>query len=70
MGYFPGVTLGMSGKFVGDSHDAETTEASERSPPGEVFSELRLVTPCAARRCSPRGALRGRGSLARVASMA
>ena len=43
MGYFPGVTLGMSGKFVGDSHDAETTEASERSPPGEVFSELRLV---------------------------
>ena len=43
MGYFPGVTLGMSGKFVGDSHDAETTEASERSPPGEVFRELRLV---------------------------
>ena len=43
MGYFPGVTLGMSGKFVGDSHDADTTEASERSPPGEVFSELRLV---------------------------
>ena len=43
MGYFPGVTLGMSGKFVGDSHDADTTEASERSPPGEVFRELRLV---------------------------
>ena len=43
MGYFPGVTLGMSGKFVGDSHDAETTEASERSPPGDVFRELRLV---------------------------
>merc|ERR1719399_2233456 len=42
-GYFPGVTLGMSGKFVGDSHDVDTTEASERSPPGEVFSELRLV---------------------------
>ena len=37
MDYFPGVTLGMSGKFVGDSHDADTTEASERSPPGEVF---------------------------------
>ena len=37
MGYFPGVTLGMSGKFVGDSHDVDTTEASERSPPGEVF---------------------------------
>ena len=42
-GYFPGVTLGMSGKFVGDSHGAEATEASERSPPGEVFRELRLV---------------------------
>ena len=42
-GYFPGVTFGMSGKFVGDSHDVDTTEASERSPPGEVFRELRLV---------------------------
>jgi hypothetical protein len=41
--YVPGVTLGMSGKFVGDSHDADATEASERSPPGEVFRELRLV---------------------------
>ena len=36
-GYFPGVTFGMSGKFVGDSHNVDTTEASERSPPGEVF---------------------------------
>ena len=25
MGYFPGVTLGMSGKFVGDSHDVDSS---------------------------------------------